>query len=103
MNITTKKDNDGITVALSGRFTFSDHTPFRDVLINQVELVGRNEKVTFDLSAVDFVDSAALGMLLLAREAAQRQMGSIVLRGATGQVQRMLEVSRFGLLFTMVS
>ena len=101
MNISIDKSGYSTTVGLSGRFTFGDHTAFRDVLTNQVETITNGEQLTFDLSGVEFVDSAALGMLLLARETANRNAGGIVLRGATGQVQRMLDVSRFNLLFTI--
>jgi anti-anti-sigma factor len=101
MNITTRQAGGETVVALSGRFTFSIRNAFRDVLTNQVETMNTGGCVVFDLAAVEFVDSAALGMLLLARKAAQTRSGSIAIRGASGQVRRMLDVSRFDSLFTI--
>jgi anti-anti-sigma factor len=90
-----------VVVTFSGRFTFAVHSLFRDVLTSQVEQMAHGAKLTFDLGDVEFVDSAALGMLLLARDTALRQGGAIVLRGAKGQVQRMLEVAKFSMLFAI--
>jgi HptB-dependent secretion and biofilm anti anti-sigma factor len=101
MTIRINQSGEAAVVALSGRFTFAFHSSFRDVLTNQVEQIAHGGKIIFDLGAVEFVDSAALGMLLLAREAVLRRAGTIVLRNAKGQVQRMLEVARLNLLFTI--
>jgi HptB-dependent secretion and biofilm anti anti-sigma factor len=101
MNISTHQSGGETIVALVGRFTFSAHATFRDVLVNHVEAMNSGGRVTFDLAGVEFVDSAALGMLLLAREAARRRSGTIAIRGASGQVRRMLDVSRFEALFTI--
>jgi anti-anti-sigma factor len=99
MNIHTSQSGGDTVVTLAGRFTFSAHTAFRDVLVNHVEAMDSGGRVTFDLAGVEFVDSAALGMLLLAREAARRRSGGITIRGASGQVRRMLDISRFETLF----
>lgn len=99
MNITTSTENGVTTIVFSGRFTFAFHSAFRNLLSSHVETISAGGRIVFDLSAVEFVDSAALGMLLLAREGAQRRSASITLRGAQGQVRRMLDVSRFDSLF----
>lgn len=87
------------TVVLRGRFTFAAHAAFRDLLSLEAERITGGGTLAFDLSAVEFIDSAALGMLLLAREAARQKACRIVLRGATGQVRRMLSVSKFETMF----
>ena len=49
-----------------------------------------------DLSKVEFIDSAGLGLLLLLRENAEKKYNSITKRvPEDGQVQRKLEVARF--------
>jgi anti-anti-sigma factor len=103
MNISTRQAGGQTVVALSGRFTFALRNAFRDVLTNHVEAMSPGGCVVFDLAAVEFVDSAALGMLLLARKAAQQRSGSITIRGANGQARRMLDVSKFDSLFTIES
>ncbi len=84
---------------LTGRFTFTDYASFRKLVGEVVET--RVPKIVVDLSRVDFMDSAALGMLLLARDEASRRNQSLILRGAKGQVKRVLEVARFDSMFVM--
>ncbi|MBF0562480.1 MAG: STAS domain-containing protein [Alphaproteobacteria bacterium] len=89
----------GQEVIMHGRFTFADHENFRGV----VQLLDdpSAKRFVFDLSGLEFVDSAGLGMLLIAREAAERKKLQLVLRGAQGQVRRMLDLGRFDALFTI--
>ena len=89
----------GQEVQLKGRFTFSDHENFRNVV--QLMENGGTKRFIFDLSGLEFVDSAGLGMFLIAREAAERHKLQLVLRGAQGQVKRMLDLGRFDSLFTI--
>jgi anti-anti-sigma factor len=84
---------------LSGRFTFSDHGTFR-TMIGEMEGTGASRHV-IDLSGIEFIDSAGLGMLLLARDEGKRKNLDVALRKPTGQVKRMLEVARFDTMFTI--
>jgi anti-anti-sigma factor len=86
-------------VRMSGAFTFGAHGAFRDVL----EAISHDEtkQIKLHFTGVDFIDSAALGMLLLARDEAQRCRKQLTLIGATGQVKKMLDMARFGSLFAM--
>jgi anti-anti-sigma factor len=91
---------DGTTkVELSGRFTFGDHSSFRK-LIEEIRPHGSDTYV-LDVAGVEFIDSAGLGMLLLARDEGEKTNTSVVIRGAQGQVKRMLEVARFDTLFKL--
>jgi len=86
-------------VTLSGNFTFSNHPEFRAILEKIAE---RDvEQVVLHMSAVEFVDSAALGMLLLALDEAEKHHKRLVISGATGQVKKMFDMARFDTLFTM--
>lgn len=84
-------------VLLSGRMTFADHATMRD-LVAQFEQPGW-DRIVFDMAGLDFIDSAGLGMLLLARDTAARRNATLSLRGAREQVKRILEVARFDTLF----
>lgn len=91
---------DGITtVEVTGRFTFGDHSSFRKL----IEEVRGHESSTLvlNIAGVDFIDSAGLGMLLLARDEGEKTNTTVTLRGAQGQVRRMLEVARFDTLFRL--
>ncbi len=99
MNYQTETANSTTTVELTGRFTFGDHSSFRKL----IEEIRAHESSThvLDVSGVDFIDSAGLGMLLLARDEGEKTNAAVVIRGAQGQVKRMLEVARFDTLFKL--
>lgn len=86
-------------VVLSGQFTFADNQQFREIIAEF-----RNPDITaiaFDLSGIEFIDSAALGMFLLARDEAEENSKQLILRKPSGQVKKMLEISKFHSLFSI--
>jgi HptB-dependent secretion and biofilm anti anti-sigma factor len=86
-------------VSISGEFTFSDHTAFKS-LMNRL-LAGKASPVVIDLSRLELIDTAGLGMLLLARDEANKTSRKLVLRGPHGQVKIMFDVTRFHALFAV--
>ena len=96
----TKHLKQGIyDVTMRGKFTFTDHPEFREIL----QEMGGNDvrQIVFHMSNVEFVDSAALGMLLLAGDEAEKYQKNLVISGAAGQVKKMFNMARFDTLFTM--
>jgi anti-anti-sigma factor len=87
------------TVAFSGDLTFADHMAFREVADRLAATTDKT--IVVELSNLDFIDSAGLGMLLIAREEASKKNRTLVLRGAKGQVSRMFDLTKFGTLFTV--
>ncbi|CAA7624881.1 STAS domain-containing protein [Magnetospirillum sp. SS-4] len=81
-----------LRVTLRGRLTFAENPRFRQVLSH----IGsrKAKRVVIDLAHVDFIDSAGLGMLMHARDAARRHDGIVTLDAARGQVDRMLGLAR---------
>jgi len=86
-------------IEFKGRLTFSDYNQFRQI----TDIIGEspNQVCIFDLSELDFIDSAGLGMLLLARDKIQECRGKITLLTVSGQVKKMIELGRFDALFTI--
>lgn len=85
-------------IQIRGRFDFSIHKAFRDAYKN----ISTVRKVIVDLSEVEYMDSAALGMLLLLREHAHLHSASVTLRAPRADVSRVLEIANFGRLFEIV-
>lgn len=79
-------------VRLRGRLTFNDHAKLR-VLIGEMTQNTAKRQV-LDLSSLEFVDSAGIGMLLIAREEMANTGKQFMLRAATGQVKRVLTVAQ---------
>lgn len=88
------------TLALNGRFDFSIHRDFRSNYENIINTSGVNE-LEVDLNAVDYIDSSALGMLLLLREKAMDKNIKMRLTNPKDSVRQVLEVANFGRLFTI--
>lgn len=86
-------------VRLSGRLTFAENSAFRRV-VEGLEQSGRGD-VVIDLGALDFIDSAGMGMLLVARDLTSARGGRVALSNAGGQVARMLRLAKFGDFFTL--
>lgn len=86
-------------VVLRGRFTFTDYESFRGLVADLTRKGARRQ--VLNLGELDFIDSAGLGMLLIARDEAERNSCSLVLRRPQGQVKRMLEVARFNSMFNI--
>jgi anti-anti-sigma factor len=84
-------------VEVKGRLTYSDYGLFRQ--ITDVIGTSTNQQCILDLSELEFIDSAGLGMLLLASDKIQECHGSIVLLNASGQVKKMIELGRFDAIF----
>ncbi|MFY7961238.1 MAG: STAS domain-containing protein [Elsteraceae bacterium] len=97
MEYKTVTNGSAFEIHIRGRFTFADYPVFRE-LLKTVEL-DAGKSLVFDMNDVTFVDSSALGMLLIAHEEAKKTGGLIVLRKPQGQVRRTLEVASMDSLF----
>jgi anti-anti-sigma factor len=92
-------NGDGKHIALSGQLTFADNQKFRKI----VELASDSSvrSLEFDVSAMDFIDSAGLGMFLLLRDECLKRNISISIHSAQGQVEKIFTISKFDQLFSM--
>jgi anti-anti-sigma factor len=88
------------TLGLGGRFDFHSHREFRGAYESMLEESAVRE-IEIDFSDVDYLDSSALGMLLLLREKAESCGKSVVLCGLQGTVKQVLDIANFGKLFAI--
>jgi HptB-dependent secretion and biofilm anti anti-sigma factor len=101
MRVAIHVDEDRVTLGLNGRFDFHCFREFRQA----VETVLGDSVVrelVLDLSRVEYVDSSALGMLLLMKEQADASNKKVQVCGAGDSVRKALEVANFQKLFQMV-
>ena len=97
MNTENRNSSNAAVVKLSGRFTFDNHKEFRSAFSQQ--LASKGNQITIDFGGVEYIDSAALGMLLLARERAGEQGKTVVLANCRGPVKAVLDIANFQRLF----
>ncbi len=95
MSVTSKIDGDNVMITISGRFNFNDHVQFR----NAYKDVPPNATYTMDMSNTEYMDSSALGMLLLLREHAGGDSSDIIIAGSPPDIKKILNIANFQKLF----
>lgn len=94
MSISTKfeRETKTLVIAISDRFDFSLYKNFRDSY-QKTDVEGTTFEL--DLSATAYMDSSALGMILLLKEHADACNGNVVILNATNSVAKSLEIAQF--------
>ncbi|MBF0215071.1 MAG: STAS domain-containing protein [Magnetococcales bacterium] len=96
--ITTHEESGVVTITLDEKFVFSDHRSFRTTYHNRAP----GTRFVLDFRRVTYMDSSALGMLLLLKEeGAGGDKNRVQLLHCNDQVRKILEVANFTQLFTM--
>lgn len=86
------------TIHLSGRFNFDSHREFRGAYDPQLNNASVSS-LEIDLSKVEYLDSSALGMLLMLRERAQAANKKLTLCRPSSSVAQILDIANFSRLF----
>ena len=97
MPISSQLTNEGhdVTIRTGERFDYSAHSEFRSAYKDTPS----NANYTVDMSNTSYMDSSALGMLLLLREYAGGDSSSIQISGCNAEIKKILEISNFHKLF----
>lgn len=99
MSITSRVSSNGedMTIAIEGSFDFRTHMAFREVCQQAARL--RPLRYVVDFRDTTYLDSSALGMLLLLRDQAGGDAANITLANANADVRKLLQISGFERLF----
>ena len=97
MNYKTTDIKDGKEVLISGSFTFRDHDTFFEI----VSLIksAQDKKIVFNMTDCDFIDSAALGMFVIAHDEASSKGVELSIKGVKGKVKDVMYAARFDSLY----
>lgn len=95
MPVTSSDSGNKVTIVISGRFDFNDHSSFRDAYRDYPP--ASNYEV--DMSGTEYMDSSALGMLLLLREHAGGDSAKISINGSKPEIKKILSIANFQKLF----
>jgi anti-anti-sigma factor len=87
-----------LTISIEGRFDFSAHQEFRDSYERQD--VDPSSYIV-DLNRTTYLDSSALGMLLLLRDHAGGDNAEVRIVNCNRDVKKILTISNFEQLFTI--
>jgi anti-anti-sigma factor len=100
MTVDSKVSDDGnkVTISVAGKFDFQLYDAFRTAYS---DTKGSGVEYTIDFSKTDYLDSSALGMLLLLREHAGGESSNITISLASAEVKKSLDVANFEKLFNI--
>ena len=86
-------------ITLIESFDFGSHQDFRAKIKEAVD--NKSNQLVLDFAPVDYMDSAALGMLMLARSEMEKISGTVTLDNVHGYVEKVLTMVKFDDLFTV--
>ncbi len=100
MSVNTRVSDDGkhVTVRLGQRFDFNVHREFRDAY---KQFSGSGVEFTVDLRNTEYMDSSALGMLLLLREHLGGERARINVVNCRDGIKKVMLISNFHKLFNI--
>lgn len=101
MNCITVIQGDIGILRLEGRFTFETNAEFKSQTKRLLEIPGL-KMIHLDMARISYLDSNALGMLLLLRESAQIKGVQVRLLSPSPTIMSVLDMVQFGKLFTIV-
>ncbi len=92
-------DDKTITISISGAFTYALHREFRDIYKYVDDAVN---KYVIDFAEVEYLDSSALGMLLLIQKHAQDTgVDDFVVTNCQQSVLNLFQLAHFGELMSI--
>jgi anti-anti-sigma factor len=100
MRVETKvsKNKKEVVISVIERFDFSQHQFFRDAY-SQCKV--RNTTFFLNLSRAEYMDSSALGMILLLKDHADKLAGKVIIQKPSNAVSKILEIAQFHQLMTI--
>lgn len=87
-----------LVIKVSGRFDFGVHQDFRKATEKATQEI---KTIVVDMTNADYVDSSALGMLLVLRDKVGDNRNAVLIKNAKPDVKKILEIANFDKLFTL--
>lgn len=98
VSVNVSNGGNSVLIAISGRFDIYTHLDLRNSYINEKT----DATYTIDLSKTEYMDSSALGMLLLLRDFAGGDAANIVISGSSDSLNRNFSITSIEGLFTFI-
>jgi anti-anti-sigma factor len=100
VDLTPKRFADAVVLCPAGRIDHTSSDDFRAALAPFLErCAAGGDHVVLDLAALEYISSAGLRVLMLARKQAKAQGGTLVVAGLASVVKEIFEISKFTLVF----
>jgi anti-anti-sigma factor len=95
IDVTKTADGNVVTINVGENFDFAHHKEFRESYRHEPV----NSNFIIEMSQAKYLDSSALGMLLMLRKYAGGDTASITLQSVPDEVKQVLEIANFHKLF----
>lgn len=100
MDLTPKRFVDTVVLRPAGRIDHTSSDDFKAALAPFLaNCAAGRDHVVLDLSALEYMSSAGLRVLMLARKQVKTQGGKLVVAGLAAVVKEIFEISKFTLVF----
>lgn len=93
MNYTSSTANGGLDIKLNGEFTFADNEQFQAMVKGIISSSAKS--VVLDFAALEFIDSAALSMLLVMKDSCDKARKNLSIKNSNGRVKEVLNEMKF--------
>ena len=98
LSISASRVKGALRLMMSGRFDFNSHKKFRKISEEALKEPGM-APIELDLGKLEYMDSSALGMLLLFKERVEKECRSVSLVNCGGAVKNILKIVNFDKVF----
>ncbi|WP_293266793.1 STAS domain-containing protein [Neptunomonas sp.] len=95
---TVSNDKKRVMINITDRFDYGLHQSFRD---SYRAVTSPGVIYSLDLSQATYMDSSALGMVLLLKEHAEKQGGSVIISKPNPAVEKILKIANFDRFVTI--
>jgi len=92
------EENKTLTINISGNFDINVYQKFGE---SYKDHLNADNSIIIDLSETEYMDSSALGMLLMLRERSGGDSSSITIKNCTPGIKKILSTANFQRLFTI--
>jgi HptB-dependent secretion and biofilm anti anti-sigma factor len=93
--------NEQVTITLPSRFDYSYHKEFQALCAKSID-DAEVKHIIFDFSRVEYLDSAALGMMMMWQRRADVANKKMMIKGAKGTAAQILSVANMQKIFEYI-
>jgi anti-anti-sigma factor len=99
MTIDIRIRDDVARITLTGRFDFEVHRVFKNAYLPLLDKPAVRE-IEVEMSKVSYMDSAALGMLMLLHDRAKETHKRVTLLNPSTEAEQVMDIANFRKIFT---
>jgi len=100
MDLAPRRFADAVVLRLEGRINHVSSEEFKSALEPFLaSCAAGRDQIVLDFSSLEYISSAGLRVLMLARKQAKAQSGTLVVAGLASVVKEIFEISKFTIVF----